>query len=408
MKINYIGLFFYIFLQHLFHCYNSDAYKTFTEYLESYSYPFEEHFLTTSDSYILRLFRVQSKTQPKIISEPSGKVLLMIHGLADSSDTYIVNKEEWAPALFFANKNHDVWLGNVRGNKHSRNHTNLNPNKDKAFWDFSMDEMVDIDVPEMCAYIYGITQKKINYIGHSQGSTLILAALAEKNEIVLKTVEKILALGPVVFLQEAKKINPLKAFVNNPIIETMIGYLQPIEGEVLFPDLLKNTLVNAICPRFKSICDAGFESILELMANIDPKVDYMKRSEVFMTHYPGGTSLKAVMHWYQNLKNEKEVLTKFDYGPEGNMERYGKSDVKIYDFGNIGNEVKIFLYIGYFDRVGTKGDILKLKEMIKSKNVFHKTYPLGHSSFVWGKEVTYFLENVNDDLIECSCKEKNF
>ena len=36
-----------------------------------------------------------------------------------------------------ANMEYDVWLGNARGNKHSRNHTHYNPNKNAEFWDFT-------------------------------------------------------------------------------------------------------------------------------------------------------------------------------------------------------------------------------------------------------------------------------
>jgi len=36
-----------------------------------------------------------------------------------------------------ANLGYDVWLGNSRGNHHSRNHTTLDPDKSKQFWDFS-------------------------------------------------------------------------------------------------------------------------------------------------------------------------------------------------------------------------------------------------------------------------------
>jgi hypothetical protein len=31
-------------------------------------------------------------------------------------------------------------MGNVRGNRFSRNHTTLSPDRDPAFWDYSWDE----------------------------------------------------------------------------------------------------------------------------------------------------------------------------------------------------------------------------------------------------------------------------
>jgi len=63
------------------------------------------------------------------------------HGLVDSSDTWIINDEAKAPGFILANRGYDVWLGNNRGNKHSRKHVKYNPDKDKAFWEFTFQHM---------------------------------------------------------------------------------------------------------------------------------------------------------------------------------------------------------------------------------------------------------------------------
>ena len=103
----------------------------FTDYCKFYNYPVQKHQVVTEDGYILTIFRIQRKNS--IIKEGLKPVILQ-HGLLDSSDTWIVNDEDKAPAFMIANKGYDVWLGNSRGNKHSRNHTKLNPNKGKEFW----------------------------------------------------------------------------------------------------------------------------------------------------------------------------------------------------------------------------------------------------------------------------------
>ncbi len=46
--------------------YDPESFQTFQEICETKHYPFEEHFITTSDGYILRFFRLQSKHQLKI------------------------------------------------------------------------------------------------------------------------------------------------------------------------------------------------------------------------------------------------------------------------------------------------------------------------------------------------------
>lgn len=58
--------------------------------------------------------------------------------------------------------------------------------------------MANYDLPAGFAYIANYTGfEKIDYIGHSQGSTSMFIALATRNPGVLKHVNKIAAFGPV-------------------------------------------------------------------------------------------------------------------------------------------------------------------------------------------------------------------
>jgi pimeloyl-ACP methyl ester carboxylesterase len=45
-----------------------------------------------------------------------------------------------------------------------------------------------------------VTNKKIHYIGHSQGTMIMFAALAEKNSEIKKLLASYIALGPVAYL----------------------------------------------------------------------------------------------------------------------------------------------------------------------------------------------------------------
>ena len=77
-------------------------------------------------------------------------------GLLGSSDAFIINDENEALGFVLANNGYDVWLGNNRGNKHGRNHKKLSTN-DKAFWDFSFEEMAIYDIPAAFHYIFTVT-----------------------------------------------------------------------------------------------------------------------------------------------------------------------------------------------------------------------------------------------------------
>ena len=99
-------------------------------------------------------------------------MVFLQHGLLDSSDTFIVNEESKAPAFILANRGYDVWLGNFRGNKHSLGHVSLDkdsPNYEEVsrYWEFSFHEMGTVDIPAAFEYIHHLTQRKINFIGHS-------------------------------------------------------------------------------------------------------------------------------------------------------------------------------------------------------------------------------------------------
>jgi len=49
------------------------------------------------------------------------------------------------------------------------------------YWQFSWQQMAEYDLPAAFAYISNYTNQKVNYIGHSQGTTQMFAALASEN-----------------------------------------------------------------------------------------------------------------------------------------------------------------------------------------------------------------------------------
>lgn len=80
------------------------------------------------------------------------------------------------------------------------NHTKYNPKKDAAFWEFTFQDMADYDIPAAFRYIANQTQKKVNYIGHSQGTIQMHIALSKNNPVVESLIDKYFGFGPVAYV----------------------------------------------------------------------------------------------------------------------------------------------------------------------------------------------------------------
>lgn len=135
--------------------------------------------------------------------------VFLMHGLLDSSTGWVLMGPNKSLAYLLADLGYDVWMGNARGNRYSRNHTRWNPNGDyqnrKQFWNFSWNEIGLIDVPAMIDYVLenNTDFTNIHYIGYSQGTTAFFVMASERPEYN----EKILmmnALAPITFMENCK------------------------------------------------------------------------------------------------------------------------------------------------------------------------------------------------------------
>lgn len=126
----------------------------------------------TEDGYILNVTRIDGPLAAgQTVRDSTKKPILLQHGLEADMMQWVFNRQEVAPALVLARAGYDVWMGNNRGNRFSPNHTTLS-NKDKAYWNFSWEEMGTKDTPAVIDYILKSTgADKINYLGHSEGTT---------------------------------------------------------------------------------------------------------------------------------------------------------------------------------------------------------------------------------------------
>lgn len=57
----------------------------------------------------------------------------------------------------------------------------------KEFWDYTLDDHANIDLPTMVDYVLKVSQQsQLHYIGHSQGTVMAFAGLSQNVELQSK------------------------------------------------------------------------------------------------------------------------------------------------------------------------------------------------------------------------------
>lgn len=95
-------------------------------------------------------------------------------------------------------------MTNARGNRYSRNHTHLNPDKDADFWNFSFHEVGTCDLPSTIDYIIHVTKENcVYYVGHGYGATAMYIMTSELPQYNQK-VKLYASLAPAVYMTHQK------------------------------------------------------------------------------------------------------------------------------------------------------------------------------------------------------------
>ena len=178
-----------------FYKYSFSVYKRF---VDTNRYHMVEHTLKTEDGYNITLVHLYSKEKRNLNKKP----IFMQHGLGSCAGSWLIGGPQNAPALILADQGHDIYLGNNRGTAFSCTHEKFRPSQ-KKFWDFSFEDF-KYDLKAFFEFVVQKTQKKIYYVSLSQGSTQMLAALADEDEKELSeyiqdNLEKFYCFAPVVY-----------------------------------------------------------------------------------------------------------------------------------------------------------------------------------------------------------------
>ncbi|KAF9530668.1 Alpha/Beta hydrolase protein [Crepidotus variabilis] len=264
--------------------------RDFTDICAVFGYECEEHSVTTDDGYILSLKRIlPQERHERSVQRP---VVYLQHGLCTNCELFMAvsNPRRCLPLVLVEN-GYDVWLGNNRGNKYSRNHTTL-PVASDAFWDFSIDNLAISDVPSSVSYVLECTkQPKLSYIGFSQGSAQAFAALSVNSKLN-QQVNIFIALAPIMRPKGySAKLVDMMMKRNPKSIQLFFGI------RALFPIV---SSLQCILPTFFLNLAVDY-AVYYLLAFANYNITKVQKLAAY-PHLYCASSVKAVVHWAQVMR----------------------------------------------------------------------------------------------------------
>ncbi|XP_065837987.1 gastric triacylglycerol lipase-like [Oscarella lobularis] len=352
-------------------------------------YPEEDHWVTTEDGFILGLQRIpHSKTDDNATDRP---VIFLQHGLLCSSTNWITNLEYESLAFLLSDAGFDVWLGNIRGNTYSTNHTTLHPS-DAAFWAWSYDEMARYDLPAMLYYVINVTnQSDIYYVGHSQGTLMAFIGFS-MNAKLASHIKAYFALAPVARYGHAVGLMRYIAYAK-PEIKDFIKLFG-------IRDFLPSNEFTKIVAQFfcnEPFIDGVCDNVLFLLFGYDEANLNETRVPIYLSHTPAGTSVQNMYHFAQGVRYG--TFQMYDYGStKANMAHYNNSTPPQYNLTNF--HVPTHVYAGGQDDLANPTDVAWLIEQLSATNALlsNQTIPsYEHLDFIWGEDAR---TRVYADIIE--------
>ena len=366
-----------------------DCFKTLTEIANENGFLASSHQVVTKDGYILSLWRIPGSMKESQLNSATKPPVLMVPALEVDMMEWVVARPEVAHAFVLARQGYDVWLLNNRGTRFSQAHVSLDP-KSKEFWNFDWEDMGTKDLPATLDYISNATGfEKVNYMGHSQGTTQIIAGSALDSDYFNSKINLAVLMAPPMSLKNCKDEAMVTA--SNPVILQGITAVLEAAGQYnLIPyGSFSAGVTSGVCKLFDgAVCKFA----LKWFGGGDPNVDDMTRVPVFMSGLPSGSGYKNFVHYGQLMHTDTESFRRYDHGAIENHKRYGQSTPPDYELAKI--KYPIAMLAGTKDVLADPADVAWFHEQMKDTTVFFKgDYDLDHNSFAIAKDMSFFTKD---------------
>jgi pimeloyl-ACP methyl ester carboxylesterase len=368
-----------------------DASLTVMQIVAERGYDIEEHKVTTSDGYILTMYRLPktyAESQLNASAAAGKPAVYVIHGLLDSSFTFVSNFRNQSLAFVLADAGYDVWLGNNRGTTWSNQHTTYTTDDDE-YWDFSWQEMAEYDMPAMINYVLDTSGRStLSYVGHSEGTMQAFSGFSLDQELA-KKVSYFGALAPVAYL----------GHITSPVFELLADTYLDVLFTILGVDAFweTNWLIQGILAKYAcAFVDQACDSIINALTGPSDNVN-TTRLQVYISQTPAGTSVKNMAHFAQGIRDN--TYRRYDYGCScikalglslcsklicKNKAVYGAFEPPAFDLSAV-TYPRMGFWTGSDDWLATSTDIEQLREGLTSATILtDQSVEYNHLDFTWG------------------------
>ncbi|KAJ3693313.1 hypothetical protein LUZ60_008793 [Juncus effusus] len=331
-----------------------------------FGYPCTEHTVETEDGFVLTVHRVPYGKNS--VDQKPGPPVFLQHGLFQGGDTWFINPCEQSLGYILADNGFDVWVGNVRGTRYCQKHTSFTIHK-KEFWDWSWQELAEYDLKAMLSYVNSVTNSKIIYIGHSQGTIMGLASFTMPE--IISYLDSAALLCPISYLDHVTSRFVIRAVALHldQILQTM-GIHQ-----LNFRSDMGIQILDSLCDEERIDCNNLLSSITG-----DNCCFNASRVDYYLEYEPHPSSTKNLRHLFQMIR--KGTFAKYDYGILKNLKKYGQIDPPSFDLQNIPSSFPLWMGYGGLDELADIIDLNRTLSELKTEPELLYVENYGHIDFI--------------------------